>query len=86
MSKKTMTLKKHNKKHKNKRTYIKHKHKHKNKKRTYRKKRFKIINDESKTEKGIQLFIEPTKIHSQSILINQNQIQSGNMIPGLRNM
>jgi hypothetical protein len=95
MSKKTVKrhYKKH--KHKNKRTYRKHKNKrtyrkHKNKrtyrkhkiKRTYRKNRFKRINNG--TGKGVQLFTEPTKIHSQSILVNQ--IQSGNMIPGLRNM
>lgn len=79
MSKKTKTLKKHYKKHKNKRTYRKHKNK-----RTYRKKHFKIINNE--TGKGIQLFKEPIKIQSQSIFMNKNQIQSGNMIPGLRNM
>jgi|688.fasta_scaffold676379_2 hypothetical protein len=84
MSKKTKTLKRHYKKHKNKKTYRKHKNK-----KTYRK-RFKKINNRTGTEKvtgrGIQLFTEPTKIHSQSILIDQTQIQSGNMIPGLRNM
>jgi hypothetical protein len=79
MSKKT--VKRHYKKHKNKRTYRKHKNKNK---RTYRKKHFKIINNE--TGKGIQLFKEPIKIHFKSVFMNKNQIQSGNMIPGLRNM
>lgn len=83
MRKKTKTLKRHYKKHK--KTYRKHKYKNNNKnKRTYRIKRFTMINNE--TRKGIQLFKEPIKIQSQSIFINKNQIQSGNMIPGLRNM
>jgi hypothetical protein len=78
------TVKRHYKKHKNKnkrtyRTYRKHKNK-----RTYRKKHFKIINNE--TGKGVQLFKEPMKIHFKSVFMNKNQIQSGNMIPGLRNM
>ena len=76
MSKKT--LKRHYKKH---RSYKKHR---KSCKRTYRKNRFKKINNG--TGKGVQLFTEPKKIHSQSISVNPNQVQSGNIIPGLRNM
>ena len=64
-----------------KRHYKKHKHKNK---RTYRKKRFNRINNG--TGKGVKLFTEPENLHSESILVNQNQIQSGNMIPGLREM
>ena len=49
-------------------------------KRTYRKHR------KSRTEKGLQLFTKPKKIHFESVLVNKNDFQSGNMIPGLRNM
>jgi len=70
MSKKT--FKRHYRKHRKscKRTYKKHK-------RTYRKNR-----RDKGTEKGVQLFTKPKKMHFKSILVNP--IQSGNMIPGLR--
>ena len=74
MSKKT--VKRHYKKHR--RTY------RKRAKRTYRKNPFKRRNDG--TGKGIQLFTEPKKIRFESISVNKNEIQSGNMIPGLREM
>lgn len=86
MSKKT--VKRHYKKHrisnKKKRTYRKgnkNKRTYK-KKRTYRKKRCKRI--DKGTVKGVKLFTEPKKMHFQSISVTP--IQSGNMIPGLRNM
>jgi len=63
-----------------KKTVKRHYRKHK-KKRTYRK-RFK--RRDKGTEKGIQIFTEPKKMHSQSISVTP--FQSGNMIPGLRNM
>jgi hypothetical protein len=76
MSKKT--LKRHYRKHRKscKRTYKKHYKKHK---RTYRKNRL-----NNGTGKGVQLFTKPKKMRSQSISVTP--IQSGNMIPGLRNM
>jgi hypothetical protein len=38
------------------------------------------------SNKGVvPLFTVPEKMHSQSIMVNQYK-QSGNMIPGLRNM
>ena len=81
MSKKT--VKRHYKKHR--RSYRKSDKKHfkrtYKKKRTYRK-RFK--RRDKGTEKGIQIFTEPKKMHSQSISVTP--FQSGNMIPGLRNM
>ena len=57
-----------------KRTYKRHR-----KRRTYRKNR-----RNNGTGKGIQLFTEPKKMHSESISVTP--IQSGNMIPGLRNI
>ena len=75
MSKKT--VKRHYKKHRKscKRTYKKHKRTYRKHKRTYRKKG---------TGKGVQLFKKPKKMDLQSISVNPNQVQSGNMIPGLR--
>jgi len=67
-------------KYMSKKTVKRHYRKHK-KKRTYRK-RFK--RRDKGTEKGIQIFTEPKKMHSQSISVTP--FQSGNMIPGLRNM
>jgi hypothetical protein len=69
MSKKT--FKRHYRKHRRscKRTYKKH----------YRKNR-----RDNGTEKGIQIFTKPKKMHSPHILVHQNDFQSGNMIPGLR--
>ena len=85
MSKKT--LKRHYKKHRKNRTYRKGNknkityRKHNKMNKTY-KTRFKRIDKE--TKKGIQIFTEPKKMRSQSISVTP--IQSGNMIPGLRNM
>jgi len=61
-----------------KRHYKKHRISNK-KKRTYRKNR-----RDNGTGKRVQLFAEPKKMHSQSISVTP--FQSGNMIPGLRNM
>ncbi len=36
--------------------------------------------------KGMELFSIPVKKHSQKILLNENQFQSGNMIKGLREL
>ena len=77
MSKKT--VKRHYKKYK--RSY--RKSVKKINKRTYRK-RFK--RRDKGTGKGVQLFKKPKKMDLQSISVNPNQVQSGNMIPGLRNM
>jgi len=86
MSKKTKALKRHYKKHRKNRTYRTYRKGNKNK-RTYKKKinyktRFKRI--DKGTRKGIQIFTEPKKMRSQSISVTP--IQSGNMIPGLREM
>ena len=72
MSKKTKRIKK--------RHYKKHRKRHTRRK-LYKKRRDILILPGSK---GVPLFIAPEKISSQSILVNQRQ--SGNMIPGLRNM
>jgi hypothetical protein len=76
MSKKTKRIKKrHYKKHRtNKKKYTRRK--------SYKKRRDILILPGSK---GVPLFMAPEKIPSQSILVNQYR-QSGNMIPGLRNM
>jgi hypothetical protein len=66
----------------NKRHYKKHRtYKRHTKRRLYRKKRDILTLPGSK---GVPLFMVPEKTSSQSILVNQRQ--SGNMIPGLRNM
>jgi hypothetical protein len=63
-----------------KRHYRKHRISNK-KKRTYRKRAKRIYKG---TGKGVQIFTKPIKMRSQSISVTP--IQSGNMIPGLREM
>jgi len=78
MSKKTNRIKKRNrtvrtnKRNRNKR----------NRSRTVKRKRT-VKNLSNKSV--VPLFTVPEKMHSQSIVVNQYK-QSGNMIPGLRNM
>jgi hypothetical protein len=74
MSKKTRSVHKRdkpNKKHKNTRRKI------------YRKSRRSLTFPGSKS---ILLFTVPEQKETQKIMINQDSKQSGNMIPGLRNM
>ena len=81
MSKKTRrTHKRHIKRH---RTHKRHvTHKRHTRRHLYRKRREIVSLPGSK---GLPLFIIPEKHNTQKILVNQ-KIQSGNMIPGLRNM
>jgi hypothetical protein len=75
---------------KTKRVYRRHKtnkkHHKKNRNHTRRhlyRKRREIVSVPG--SKGLPLFTNPEKHRMQKILVNQNN-QSGNMIPGLRNM
>jgi hypothetical protein len=79
------TSKRIRKKHyKKRRTYKKNKTiKKKTNKNLYKKRRRYLLSLPG--SKGLSLFTRPEKISSQSILVNQYK-QSGNMIPGLRNM
>ena len=75
MSKKTNRIKKRNRTVKRRRTVKRSRNKRRNR-RTVKK----------LSNKGVvPLFTAPEKMHSQSIVVNQYK-QSGNMIPGLRNM
>lgn len=81
MSKKTKrSHKRHgtHKRHKKHRTYRRH-----TRRRLYRKRREILTLPGSQ---GIPLFSVPEKKQTQRILVNQSNKQSGNMIPGLRNM
>lgn len=69
---KTKSKKSHHKKH---RTYRKRTHK----KRTHRKRRRRLLGS-----KGVSIFTIPEK--TQSEIISVNNRETGNMIPGLRNM
>jgi hypothetical protein len=79
MSKKTRrSHKRHIKRHRTHKRHIKrHTRRH-----LYRKRREIVSLPGSK---GLPLFTIPQKHNTQKILVNQ-KIQSGNMIPGLRNM
>ena len=93
MSKKTKRHHRHNKKnintrkHRKRHTYRNHRRSHpyrKHRKRhTYKKHRQIVI---IPGNKGIPLFTDPDKKKPQKIMVNQRDIQSGNMIMGLRNM
>jgi hypothetical protein len=74
MSKKTRrTYKKYTKRHRKHKIHGTHKRHRRHKRRLL------------PNTKGIILFTIPEKHHVQKILVNQNN-QTGNMIPGLRNM
>jgi hypothetical protein len=84
MGKKTKIIKKvYRKRHYKRRTNKRRNKRQYNIKKTSYKKRRSVL--KLPRSKGVPLFVEPEKTHSQSILVNQYQ-PSGNMIPGLRNM
>ena len=75
MRKKTNRL---HRRHKHKKGYTKRRN---TRKKMYRKRREILLVPGAK---GVQLFNEPKKTPMQQILVNQEGVQTGNMIPGLR--
>lgn len=78
MSKKTKRLHKRHRTNKRHKKSCRHTRRH-----LYRKKRQIVILPRSE---GLPLFTPPEKKQIQQILVNKGNIQSGNMIPGMRDM
>ena len=70
--------------HKIHRTHKKYRHNKRHTRRHLYRKRRQII--PLPGSKGVPIFSIPEKNNSQKIIINQSNKQSGNMIPGSRNM